>query len=322
MNEFTKARVKLTGWYILISLLMLAVFTFAAITAERRAFNSIERALGNPVQRPRLTTLLENSLARFHGDFQQRLFIFDIVLLFGAAYASWLLSGRTLKPIQDMVEAQTEFAADASHELRTPLTTIGMEIEALERTQKVPKGTKNTLDSIKQEVLRMRGLVDGLLTLVRSEDQKAQFRMVNLNKLITECVEKMKHLAKQKGVILRSEATKALVIQGNEDQLKQVIIILLDNAIKYTPKGGKVEITLLPTTNYSLLTISDTGAGIAEADLLHVFDRFYRASGQKQKGAGLGLAIAKKIIESHKGEIAVKSKLGSGSTFIIHLPLT
>lgn len=320
MNEFKKARVQLTLWYVLITLLLLVVFNIAAITAERRAFNRIEQALGNPIQRPRLTSLLEQRLNQFHEDFQKRLLIFDAILLAVAAGASYFLSGKTLKPIEKMLKSQTEFAADASHELRTPLTTIGMEIEALKRTQKTtPLPYKKVFDSIGEEVSRMSKIVDGLLILIR-EDKKDRREKFDLSEVVRVTLKQIRPLADSKKIKLTANL-KPLLVMGQQEQIKQLVLILLDNAIKYTPKGGQVKISLLPTTHYSLLTVSDTGYGIAQKDLPYIFDRFYRAWGNRQKGAGLGLSIAKKIVEAHGGKIEVESKLNQGSKFSIQLPI-
>src|SRR5258708_11635307 len=175
MNAFYKARLKLTLWYIFISFCLLTIFTLAAIRAEQTAFDRIVQVISNPVTRPHLTALLDSRINNFERTFTTKLFLFDGLLLIFASIASYFLSGITLKPIQEMVRLQDDFAADASHELRTPLTTIGIEIEALKRTEtNIPPAYKQVFTSIQEEVLRMRGIVDGLLTLVRYNTDEAK----------------------------------------------------------------------------------------------------------------------------------------------------
>lgn len=323
MKNFQKARLRLTLWYILITAFLLIVFSLAAIGAEKKAFAKIQQALSNPVQRPKLTALLETSIAEFEKDFRNRLLIFDLILFLIAAVSSYLLSGRTLKPIAEMIKQQEEFSADASHELRTPLATIGMEIEAVKRTEKnLPLKYKNTFISIGEEISRMQGIVEGLLILLRSNyaDTKQARQVFNFSRLTDETFTQMQTLAKEKNIDFKLINKLDLIIFGNPDQIKQVIIILLDNAIKYTlPKGQIIVQTSLQENNVTL-TVGDRGVGIAEKDLPYIFDRFYRGAKSYHKGAGIGLTIAKKIIENHQGKILVESKLNQGSKFTIELP--
>jgi len=325
LNPFQKARLKLTGWYILIILLLLATFSLLAIRAEQRAFDRIEQALADREKRPVLTSLLEKRLAEFEGNFQQRLITFDLILLVTASGAAYFLSGRTLRPIAEMIKKQEEFSADASHELRTPLTTISMEIEAIKRTEKkLPAKYQNFFDSIQEEISRMRNIVDGLLILVRSNslNQQKNWQVFDFDKLIKETFEQMNLLAKGKKIDFKLLVKENLTVFGNQEQLKQVVIILIDNAVKYTPPAGKVTAELLRQGKTALFSVIDTGIGISEKDLPHIFERFYRGQGNTgEKGVGLGLSIAQKIVESHQGKISVESKLGHGSKFTVSLPV-
>ncbi len=323
-NTFATARLKLTFWYILISLILLLIFSIAAIGAERRAFSKIQSALSDKVQRPTLTKVLELRITAFENDFLQRLLFFDLILLLGASAASYFLSGRTLEPIQQMLKQQEEFAADASHELRTPLTTISLEMETLKRKEaRFSEKNLQTFNSITEEIMRMRAIVDGLLTLVRVNniDEKKSWSVFNFTEIVNETFLFLEPLAKEKRLSYKIDAVKDLFVRGSKEQIKQVIIILLDNAIKYTPDKGEVSVSLSEAHNLVSLSVSDSGPGIAEQDLKHIFDRFYRAADSNtQKGSGLGLTIAKKIVENHDGKISVESKLNKGSTFTIMLP--
>lgn len=325
MNAFQKTRLKLTVWYILISLFLLTISSLAAIRAEQSAFDRILSVVSNP-SRPRLTELFERSIADFEQNFKKRLFLFDGALLVIASVTSYFLSGLTLKPIQEMVDMQEEFAANASHELRTPLTTIGMEIEALKRTEaKVPKQYSELFDSVLEEVQRMKGIVDGLLTLVRynSIHGRKNWQKIDLTPLVKDAYSQMQQLANAKHINYQFHQNGMLSVYGSSDQIKQVILILLDNAIKYTQEDGTIHVSLQKTRNHASISVSDTGYGIVSSDLKHIFDRFFRAhSHMVQKGSGLGLAIAKKIVEDHNGIISVQSTVGKGSkftvTFLLH----
>ncbi len=329
MNAFQKARLTLTFWYILISFLLLFVFSLAAIQAEKRAFSRIQQVLGNRAKRPHLTSLLEKRIDEFEANFQMRLLFFDGILLVIVSGASYFLSGKTLKPIQEMIEEQEAFAAEASHELRTPLTTIGMEIEALRRTEKtILPQYKTVLDSIQEEVSRMRRLVDGLLVLVRNagENSKKSWKACNFTSIVEESSSQMQPLAKEKDIRIEKHLAKDVAVMGDPEQIKEVVLILIDNAIKYSSTHGQIVISLQKTKSSALLSVTDTGHGIDPKDLPHIFTRSYRGgttdSHQQSKGAGLGLSIAKRIVAQHDGTISVESTLHKGSTFIIKLSLS
>lgn len=324
MNTFQKARLKLTFWYILISTVLLMVFSIAAINAENKAFARLEEVLSDKQQRPKLSAFLEERIDKFESDFRKRLFMFDLILLIGVSFASYFLSGRTLKPIAEMIRKQEEFSADLSHELRTPLTTISMEIEAIKRIEKqIPKVIQEAFESILEETSRMKGIVDGLLTLVREESYKSKtnWTKFDLSRPVSEVFEQMKPLGQKKRLNLKIEQHKDLFVYGNPEEIKQVVLILLDNAIKYTPNHQMVKVRTVLEGKDVLLSVSDTGTGISEKDLPHIFERFYRGQvSNVAKGSGLGLSIAKKIIERHNGKIWVAGKIGDGSEFAVVLP--
>lgn len=324
MNTFKKARLKLTFWYILISAALLMIFSLAAINAERRAFTKLEGVLSDKQQRPQLTAFLEKNINRFESDFRKRLLMFDLALLIGVSISSYFLSGRTLKPIGEMIRKQEEFSQDASHELRTPLTTIGIEIEAIKRTEKkIPKVIMELFVSIQEEVSRMKGIVDGLLTLVREESYqgKTSWTKFDLSNVVLEAFEQIKPIAQKKQLDFKIEESKNLFTYGNKEELKQVVLILLDNAIKYTPSHQAVKVKTMLQGKDTVLSVSDTGNGIWEKDIPHIFERFYRGRVSNVfTGSGLGLAIAWKITERHNGKISVASKRGEGSEFVVRLP--
>ena len=321
---FQRARFKLTLFYMLISLLLLVIFSIAALNAEKHSLERIEQLLSNKEQRPHLTALLEKRIEEFQSNFIKRLLFLNLILLITASFTSYFLSGRTLKPIREMLLQQEMFSADASHELRTPLTTIGMEIEALKRTTKnMPENYKETFNSIQEEIYRMRKIVNGLLFLVRNEtDPQRVGKVFDIVGVIGNAIKQIGPLADKKQVKMAFKNTNKVNMYGSEDQIKQVFLILLDNAIKYNQQKGIITILVSSQRNTFLVEVSDTGIGIPKKNLSLMFSRFYRGDQNinSKEGTGLGLSIAKKIIENHRGKISASSALGKGSKFTIELP--
>ncbi len=227
--------------------------------------------------------------------------------------------------VQNVNDLQRRFLADVSHELRTPLTIMLSSLELLKKEQgSDPEFQANALDNMRLEAERMARLVTRLLMLART-DANAPFARDPL--LIVDIIEEAYHQGcpPNRHLSLECQGLENLedaVVSGNADYLKQVLLILLENAYKYTPNGGKVTISAERRGQDLAITIADTGIGIDQADLPRLFERFYRAKNARyQPGMGLGLSIAKGIIEHHRGTISVESTLGQGSRFIISLPL-
>lgn len=328
-RQFDRARLKLSLLYLALCGLIVLIFSVAALNAQRYAVNQVVttlRATTAVAEQRVIDEVLDQALARFDTAFQERLILVNVVLLLVAGILSYILSGYSLRSVRENLENQQEFAADASHELRTPLTTISMEIVALQKTHKrLPRPVKETLQSIQQEVRRMQQIVNGLLTLVRNDRESgAGWVVTDLNQVVTESVKQMQTLAAAKEVALQCHSAPGkLPVRVIPDQLKQVCLILLDNAIKYTPAQGTVTIDTSIKGRGVYLTVEDTGVGIPESELPLIFDRFYRVKGLDrtgQKGAGLGLTIAHKLIETARGTIRVSSTIGIGSRFVIRLP--
>jgi signal transduction histidine kinase len=223
--------------------------------------------------------------------------------------------------VADALDAQRRFVADASHELRTPLTTIRGNAALLRQVADVrPEDRTAALTQIGQEAERMSRLVADLLTLARADAGKSlQRTRVALAPLLRDVTAQARALAS--GRALELQHVEPMDVQGDPDALRQLALILLDNAVKYTPTGGAISVTLRPDGHAAELTVADNGLGISSEDLPHVFERFYRADrGRSTGGSGLGLSIARWIVEQHGGSIRVASTLGRGSTFTVRLP--
>ena len=230
---------------------------------------------------------------------------------------------QTLERLETLFLSQQRFLADVSHELRTPLTVIKGNVDLMRRMKQFDK---ESLTSIDQEAGRLTRMVGGLLMLAQAESGKLplNLRPVELDLLLTEVFQEMHILAGGKVRVHLNEIDQ-LMVNGDRDRLKQVLINLVANAIQYTPTNGDVFLSLSKVGDQARILCRDSGPGIPAEDLPHIFERFYRAEKSRTRGKstgfGLGLSIAKWIVEHHGGRIEVDSKEGQGTTFAIWLPL-
>ncbi len=226
-----------------------------------------------------------------------------------------------LDRLQRLFLGQQRFITDVSHELRTPLAAIRGNLEVLQRgARDDPEILRDSLQDIEREVLRLSRMVADLLVLSRADaGVHLERRPVELERLLLEIYREATHLSR--GVQVRLGREDQVQVLGDEDRLKQVLLNLVDNALKYTPAGGTVTLALYAEGPWACLSVSDTGSGIPEEEQARIFDRFYRGKeGQRRGGLGLGLSIARWIVEEHGGEITLTSRPGEGSTFTVWLP--
>jgi heavy metal sensor kinase len=223
---------------------------------------------------------------------------------------------------------QQRFIADASHELRTPLAVLRGETEVALTTTRTISEYEDSLSLIKDEAERLSRIVEDLFILARLPIDAPTTLMkepLSLEEAVRACSRAAQVLATRKGVLLTTQnESGSLVLNGDEELIKRMILNLLDNAIKYTPQGGEISVTLARQNGDAHIIVSDTGIGIPQYDQLHVFDRFYRVDKARSRelgGAGLGLSIVRWIVEVHGGKISIDSGLGRGSKFIVELPL-
>ncbi len=223
------------------------------------------------------------------------------------------------------VAQQRQFAADASHELRTPLTIIKGDLDVLLRRRRAPEEYEEVVRDVDEEVTRLAGLVEDLLTLARADSGQAELahEFVYLDALVGEVAVGMRRLAEAKGIAVETELAPDVALVGDPARLRRLVVNLLGNAVKYTSAGGRIAVTLGVEGGLARLDVADTGIGIAPEDLPHVFDRFFRADKARARaegGTGLGLAIARWCAETHGGRIEVRSRPGEGSVFTVLLP--
>jgi signal transduction histidine kinase len=230
-----------------------------------------------------------------------------------------------LRRLRDSVQMSRRFLADASHELRTPLTVIKGELQEIVAGEAARVEVHERIGSVLEEVARLEHLVSGLLVLSRLDAGEVQREWldVDLVQLTASTVEQMRLMAEDRGIQLELATAAPLIVRGDRGRLKQVIVNLLDNAIRFTPRGGTVTLRTGKSGADVVLEVVDTGIGIPAAALARVFDRFYRVDEARSRddgGAGLGLSIARSICLAHGGQIEVHSEVGHGSCFRLRLP--
>jgi heavy metal sensor kinase len=234
---------------------------------------------------------------------------------------------RMIARLEESFLQINRFSADASHELRTPLTVLQGELEAIaQKGQGLPEDVRDTIGSALEETQRLSKIVASLLAISRLEAGEARVQPVRLDfaELARTTTDQMKLLADEKRISLTSDGSEPVEVEADPSRLKQVVVNLLDNAIKYTPEGGNVSISVMRRDGHAVLEVADSGLGISADDLPHVFERFYRADKARSRqmgGTGLGLSIVRSICLAHGGQITVNSTEGRGSLFRVELPL-
>jgi two-component system sensor histidine kinase CiaH len=333
---FQKAVIRLTLWYLALIMVLCAVFSVALYQVSTRELDANQQHLEDVLQH----SIFLNHNAGFVAFNQQRLAEIDqsrqhieynlidftfIILLIGGA-VSYLLARRTLQPIEESLEAQQRFTADASHELRTPLTAMKTELEVALRDKSLSLDQSKDLHrSSLEEIRRLEILSNGLLQLAKQDASPAVTHATcQVQELIGEAVKRVSSAAHHKNIVIAVKSAPTS-IEGEEWSLTELLFILLDNAIKYSPENSQVQVTTERNNGMVSISITDEGVGIPVEALPHIFEHFYRADISRTKGSssgyGLGLSIAKKIVERHQGDIEVKSVLNTGSTFSVVLPV-
>jgi signal transduction histidine kinase len=227
---------------------------------------------------------------------------------------------KAILPIENAMQKQRDFVADASHELRTPLSILLSSVDMLNGKNENPI----LVQSMKEEILNMRNLTNSLLTLVRSDGEDIERLVFDLSGASRSASDAMRTLADEKNIKIVSSVEDGVLAYGDEAKIGQLLEILLDNAVKYSPENSVVRLDLAVKRGFAQIAVTDHGRGIPQEHLEHIFERFYRvdkARSRQTGGYGLGLSIARNIVELHKGKIQVKSAEGKGSVFTVLLPL-
>ncbi|HET7059696.1 MAG TPA: HAMP domain-containing sensor histidine kinase [Candidatus Saccharimonadales bacterium] len=330
---FRSATFKLTMWYLAIVMAISLVFS---VVLYNVATGELGRGLHNETQRisRQFPVFQDNPALRPGADYDNgahRIFLslvgFNIIVLLGAGWASYWLAKRTLEPIEEAHEQQKRFTADVSHELRTPLTALKMETEvALMNGKNGKKELRAVLASNLEETGKLESLINNLLRLTRLEagELQQQFASLDGKTLAKAAVAQVEKPAKDRRISLKTDLSDAIV-SGDQDSLVQLLVILLDNAVKYSPAGSAVELSVKTVGDQGIFRITDHGNGMPRETLEHVFERFYRGQNESRNksaadGFGLGLSIAKMIADLHGGTVTLESRPGKGTTATLALP--
>lgn len=257
------------------------------------------------------------------SDLLVSLVVMNLTVLVGGAFFSYYLARKTLEPIETAMEAQTRFVSDASHELRTPLTALQVTNEVALRKKKLTLSeAKDLIGHNLAETVKLHTLTDALLGLAGQANTETSKSKLNIAEVILDVVQTLTSLADSKRISIMHDIP-ASTVSANQSAVTQILRILLDNAIKYSPNGSTV--TLSVATDHDLtISVTDQGPGIAPENQTKVFDRFFRVdesrSSRHVEGNGLGLSIAKSIADRHGYAIGLTSKVGKGSTFSLTIP--
>lgn len=332
---FHSARITLTAWYLLIIMSVSITFSFVTYRVLVHEVERFDRARAFHIQHrlqlegvPPPPSFTNPELVK---EIEQRILTVLVLINSGILLLSgglgYFLAGRTLAPIKEMMDEQNRFIEDVSHELKTPLTSLKSAFEVYLRNKHHTTQEANSIirESI-DEVNKLQSLAESMLELSHYEKQNHAmfFETVILAKIIDEAIRRIGPMAKRKKITIENNA-KSLAVLGNATQLTDLFAILLDNAVKYSPSHSTVSVETAEQNKEVSISVIDHGIGIEEKDLPHIFDRFYRADTARSKtgggGYGLGLSIAKKIIDAHSGSINVESKIHKGTTCTVRLSL-
>ncbi len=326
--------VRLTAWYVLIIMVISVAFSAsiyrqatvhfrAGLIPQQRFFRGYSPRFA-PLFDQRIAALLEERYDDTVTRLRMALVLLNLVVLAGASVASYFLAKRTLRPIEEALAEQKKFTADASHELRTPLAAMKAEIEV---ALQVPdeKEHARVLSSNLEEIGKLERPSSSLLKLARHEDDRRSLVLepLDFSDVAARATHRIAPAAERKHITITTDGFSGMV-RGDRESLVDLLVLLLDNAVKYSNDGASVALRGAWRHATFTCTVADQGKGIARADLPHIFQRFYRADISRTKegtdGFGLGLSIAKQIVDRHHGTISVESILGKGTSVTVTLP--
>ncbi len=327
---FENATLKLTVWYLLIIMVISLLFSglvYQSSTSElhtrlerfgqQMPFYSVPRVNDNWVD---FRDKQANEAA--HNILISLLYINCLILAAGGV-ASYLMARKTLRPLKEAHELESRFVSDASHELRTPLAAMKTELEVILRDPSTSKQDMRTLlESNLEEVNKLTQLSQTLLTLSKMEYDKLPHEKLDLKTIVQTVVERYD---KQQNRIIIEQPRSVFYVRGHAPSLEELVTILVDNALKYSPRDSEVTIQISKRMNKANFDITNSGKGIKQKDLPYIFDRFYRADNARTRSDktsfGLGLSLAKTIVQLHHGELSVTSGEGKLTTFTFTLPI-
>lgn len=333
---FKSASLKLTSLYLIIIMSISLLFSvgFYKVSSDEivRGIRRQPISVRNIIQTRNADVLNEiidnqnDAILIAKARLQASLLLINLFILVGGGMLSYYLARRTLKPIEDIHEAQSRFTADASHELRTPIAAMRLENELSLTDEKLTiKKAKEQLKSNIEELDKLTSLSENLLKLARLDNDNVEKNTIKVEEIVSQAQSRTEGAIKLKKQTLKLKKIDKGYINANSESLVEALVTLIDNAVKYSPEKSEISLSVVRNKANINFSVKDTGIGISEEDQKLVFDRFYRADNSRQKndvsGYGIGLSIAKSVAEIHGGCIKVKSKLNKGSTFTITIPV-
>ncbi|HIA92052.1 TPA: HAMP domain-containing histidine kinase [Candidatus Saccharibacteria bacterium] len=324
---FHSATIKLTAIYLAILIgisigFSLVVFNISSTQFDRR-INAPEQIAGrfNRIDSLELQEILTEQANSAKSTLRRQLVVVNIGIIVAGGAASYYLARRTLRPIEQAHEAQGRFVSDASHELRTPLAIMQSEIEVALREKKLTAAqAKELLTSNLEEVATLRDLSEALLQLTRADKMTENQELLS-TQVIRKAVERVAIQATAKQITIKQLRDTDFIFKGDSFSAEEALVILLDNAVKYSVSGSEVAVDASEHKHSLEISVIDNGIGIKAVDQQHIFDTFYRAdqsrSDQHVEGFGLGLSLAKRLMNQQNGKIKVNSEVNKGSTFTL-----
>ena len=318
---FQSTRIKLTSWYLIIIMMVSLAFSLVIYRAATFELNRFARAQQNRfVMRPSPPPFDEDLLDDAQARLVKALVLINLGILLSAGVLGYYLSGKTLEPISEMIDEQYRFVSDASHELKTPLTAMKSTIEVALRDRKMDLDTaRKTLEVSLGEVNDLQRLAEGLLEL-SGHAKSLKLEKLQLGNVILESIAVLAPLAHLRKIQIETRLDEVFIM-GESETLKRAMTTIIDNAIKYSKDKSKIKVSSKHSGKSVVVKIQDEGIGIDETEIPLIFNRFYRSDkARNTDGHGLGLSIAKKIVEAQGGEIVVESKKGKGTTVSLIFP--
>ncbi len=327
---FKSTTIRLTGWYLAVIMTLSIVFSAAIynittneVQARIEHFQTnIEQSGVTPPKPFGIGNYTKIETAKAKSNLSLNLLYVNIIIFIAGGFISYYLARHSLKPIEKAHEEESRFTSDASHELRTPLAVMKTEIEvALRDKSASTQDLRDILSSNLEEVDKLSKLAEMLLNLSRLDTVKLKMKSTNIADTTRDIIKELKVPADR----IQLTASKKIIANCNEPAISDLIKVLIENALQYSPKDSLVSINISTDEKNATFEIINTGHGIEADKLPHIFERFYRAdssrTGGEQKGYGLGLSLAKRIIDMHNGKLTVSSELEHATIFTFEVPI-